>query len=201
LITRWIDEPVWTPEQTRVPKNLKSIAILLRRLHRLPAPPQVRTLDLSSLINGYWDTLRIQQTDLPPEFSALQATAVKLLDGRSTGEGHLCHNDLHAGNIIGTGPTVRLLDWEYSGIGEPLFDLASYTQSNDLNASQCKFLLQAYGATDRMRERFSAEQRLFDWTCALWLAVSGAHKTSIGAQRLAQLIGRFASRCEPSAGV
>ena len=35
-----------------------------------------------------------------------------------------CHNDVHHLNVVG-GDELRLIDWEYAGAGEPLFDLAS----------------------------------------------------------------------------
>jgi thiamine kinase-like enzyme len=36
----------------------------------------------------------------------------------------LCHNDLLAANLIDDGDRVWLVDWEYAGMGHPLFDLA-----------------------------------------------------------------------------
>ncbi len=57
LITRWIDEPVWTAAQARATTNIGHIAGLLRQLHRLPIPAGVRTLDLGELIRGYWNQI------------------------------------------------------------------------------------------------------------------------------------------------
>ena len=37
----------------------------------------------------------------------------------------LCHNDLLAANFLDDGTALWLVDWEYAGIGHPLFDLAN----------------------------------------------------------------------------
>src|SRR5581483_3768020 len=37
----------------------------------------------------------------------------------------LCHNDLLSANLIDDGRRLWLVDWEYAGIGHPLFDLAN----------------------------------------------------------------------------
>lgn len=192
LITRWIDEPVWTPERARSPENIELIGALLRRLHRVPAPPKVRVLDLVTLINGYWETILARGIPVARQFQDQHEVIRKLLQERGNGRQCLCHNDLHAGNIIGSGNSVRLLDWEYSGLGEPLFDLASYSQSNNLTDEQCETLLSAYGATNEARQRFAVERQLFDWVSVLWLAASEAPRTTQGAERFDRLLRRFA---------
>lgn len=192
LVTRWIEEPVWTPEQARQTDSIQRIAELLRRLHSLPVPRGVRALDLAALIDGYWRALEARQTSLPADFTAHHPTAQQLLQRRAAPAAQLCHNDLHAGNIVGTGPHVRLLDWEYAGIGEPLFDLASYTQANDLTAEQRQLLLEAYGAPEK-QQLFAVECWLFDWVCVLWLAASGLSSTPAGIQRFNRLLLRLAA--------
>lgn len=42
-----------------------------------------------------------------------------------------CHNDLVPGNIL-FGNKLYLIDWEYSGMNDPLFDVASFINENNL---------------------------------------------------------------------
>ena len=60
----------------------------------------------------------------------------------------LCHNDVHHLNIVGSAP-VRLIDWEYAGVGEPLFDLASVCVYHRYRKPQRERLLTAYAAPSK----------------------------------------------------
>ena len=43
-----------------------------------------------------------------------------------------CHNDLLTANIL-TNDEFYILDWEYAGIGDHFFDLANFTDQNNLS--------------------------------------------------------------------
>lgn len=190
LITRWCEAEAWTPAQAIHAQRAELIASVLRRLHRLPPPAQVRTLDLDAILRAYWTKLAPQLDTLPRDMQRLHDKAMELLGRRDIADLRLCHNDLHCHNIVGVAD-VRLLDWEYSGLGEPLFDLASYSQSNDLPMAEQRVLLEAYGATQETHDRFQSECQLFDWTCALWLAVAGMRNTAVGRSRFDLLVERL----------
>lgn len=81
----------------------------------------------------------------------------------------LCHNDLVHSNIIG-GETVRLIDWEYSAVGDPYFDLAIVVRHHQLEADRVEHFLSAYFGTPG-KEHFSRLEafcRLYDQLAALW---------------------------------
>ncbi len=191
MITGWIDTPVWTAEQAREPERIDCMARVLRRLHSVAPPQGVRRLDLEAQLHSNSLALADAHWPRPDDFLALQAAAMHHLQQRRIRKPVLCHNDLNCQNIIGTGADLRLLDWEYAGLGNPLFDLASYAQSNDLEAGEKLRLLDAYNAGASMQAEFTAECRLFDWVCALWLAVSGQHETAAGGARLTALCNRL----------
>ncbi len=56
----------------------------------------------------------------------------------------LCHNDLLASNIIADDGRVWLVDWEYAGMGHPLFDLACASSNCAFSASHEAALLAGY---------------------------------------------------------
>ena len=57
----------------------------------------------------------------------------------------LCHNDLTAGNFLFTPQKLFLIDWEYAGMNDPLFDVVSFLNENDLyNSKYKKIFLEAY---------------------------------------------------------
>jgi thiamine kinase-like enzyme len=81
----------------------------------------------------------------------------------------LCHNDLVHSNIIG-GETVRLIDWEYSAVGDPYFDLATVVRHHQLHADRVENFLNAYFEAPG-KEHFSRLEafcHLYDRLAALW---------------------------------
>jgi len=56
----------------------------------------------------------------------------------------LCHNDLLPANILDDGRRVRLVDWEYAGVGHPLFDLAGVSANCGFTRAHDAALLAAY---------------------------------------------------------
>ncbi len=56
----------------------------------------------------------------------------------------LCHADLVGGNVIYDGQSAWLIDWEYAGMGDPLFDLGWFAIANELSEDNCRFMLETY---------------------------------------------------------
>lgn len=56
----------------------------------------------------------------------------------------LGHNDLLPGNILDDGERLWLIDWEYAGLGTPLFDLAGLASNAGYDEGQVERLLHAY---------------------------------------------------------
>jgi len=55
-----------------------------------------------------------------------------------------CHNDLLAGNFIGDGARVWIVDWEYAGMGDRYFDLANLSINSGFDETDDEHLLAAY---------------------------------------------------------
>lgn len=60
-----------------------------------------------------------------------------------------CHNDLLNLNwleedVPGSTGELRLLDWEYAGMGDVFFDLANFSHNHRLNEGQLRLLVQEY---------------------------------------------------------
>jgi thiamine kinase-like enzyme len=56
----------------------------------------------------------------------------------------LCHNDLLPANMIRDETQLWLIDWEYAGMGNPLFDLASVSAGAGFSDEQDLALLECY---------------------------------------------------------
>jgi thiamine kinase len=175
LVTRYLGHH-WTLEATLEPANIERLARTLQRLHALAAPAGVRTVDLRVTIDGYMRTLdeRGGYTSLRTEH--LRARAREAATSLHAGSvACLCHNDVHYLNVVDDGQ-LRLIDWEYGGVGEPLFDLASACVYHEYDAAQRERLLDTYlTARDAATEqRLEIACWLFEYVRDLWTAVRAA---------------------------
>ena len=171
LVTRYAGE-TWTAQQAVEPANIDRIAMVLRRLHRLPAPAGVRRVDLLSVTEGYLRTLDQHGVASPAAVPALRKRAAEIaatLQQQSTA--CLCHNDVHALNIVDSGE-LRLVDWEYAGLGERFFDLASICVYHAYNHEQREQLLISYAGDHSTQtwHRLELCCWLFDYVRELWTA-------------------------------
>jgi thiamine kinase-like enzyme len=81
-----------------------------------------------------------------------------------------CHNDLLNANFIDDGARIRIVDWEYAGMGDPFFDLGNFSVNHGLTATEDELLLAAYEGA--MRPERLARLRLMrvvsDFREATW---------------------------------
>ena len=83
-----------------------------------------------------------------------------------------CHNDAIVGNwILGENGKLYLVDWEYSGMGEAMWDLSCLSIEADYSAENDRELLSAYyGRQPNLEEekRFYAAKLYVDYLWTLW---------------------------------
>ena len=172
LITRYAG-PTWTPTQALDVSNIDRLAAVFARLHALDAPEQVQRLDLDRVVIGYLTTLAEHDAAASLRALALQARATHTIEMlRRESDACLCHNDVHALNIV-DGSELRLIDWEYAGIGEPFFDLASVCVYHTYDRRRRQRLLSSYSAlaNDDAYRRLELCCWLFEYVRDLWIAV------------------------------
>jgi len=173
LVTRHLSGRTWTSRDARLPRNVVRIATLLRQLHAMPIPDDVQTTDLRRVVSGYWNTLLSRGLSARAGSQETRARASELIAQLySDAQSCLCHNDVHHLNVIDDGQ-LRLLDWEYAGIGDPYFDLAAvsvyHVYSDELRGE----LLRAYLGHDHAAslERLHRMCWVFNYIRELWFAV------------------------------
>jgi len=175
LLTAYVPGPVWDETNVHDPACLQRLATTLRRLHGLSAAGPGFNPGLAA---------RTYAGDIgTPSATALAGKAAVLADQLLTPDRYraLCHNDLVFTNIIGSDP-VRLIDWEYAALGDPLFDFAVVVRHHRLAASTAAgFLNACLGPRDgNTAERFSAFCELYDLLATLWYQAVNAHDRHAG---------------------
>ena len=172
LVTRYLGA-TWSAHDAHSGDNIDRMAALLRRLHALDVPKDVRVVDLAATVHGYLRTLDERGITSAVTLSSLRERADKTAaELRKGSTARLCHNDVHHLNVV-DGESLRLIDWEYAGVGEPLFDLASLCVYHRYRRAQRERLLAAYAAPSETIgwQRLELACWLFDYIRDLWMAV------------------------------
>lgn len=87
----------------------------------------------------------------------------------------LGHNDLLAGNILWGAGRLWLIDWEYAGLGNPLFDLGGIASNNGFDLTEERVLLESYydrQLSDHLWRRYTAIKAASLLRETLWSMVS-----------------------------
>jgi thiamine kinase-like enzyme len=143
LVTRFITGRPIPPQEMRDPQMIGLVAATLRKVHAMPEIPG--EFWVPRIVDGYTRIAKRYRVAFPKNFdwlierlrdaeAALQANAFVLRP---------CHNDLLNENFLYDGQ-IRILDWEYAGMGDPFFDLANYSVNHDFTDEHDRNLLKDY---------------------------------------------------------
>jgi len=168
LITRFVEgEPIPVDEMRR-PEVLRETADLLRRIHDGPAFPA--RFEAFRVVEAYRDTAAAHGVRVPDAYRKAKAKADRIEQELGHRAEHPCHNDLLNANFIRSPDGIRIVDWEYAGIGDRFFDLANFSVNHELPEEQSDVLLGAYFGElrDQDREHLRAMRFMSDFREAMW---------------------------------
>ncbi len=142
LITRFIDGHAWSVEEFQQPKIIRRVAETMKRVHALSPIEGVfspyRDVEKRLTIAKTRPVALPEQLDLFLEcMYQIEASRAAQIDGHLV----LCHNDPFHNNFLDDG-SVRLLDWEFAGMGDRFYDLASVAHM--LPPEQKNYMLECY---------------------------------------------------------
>jgi thiamine kinase-like enzyme len=174
LVTRFLGGKVVEPEAIREPEALRRIAQSLRAVHG--GPPIPARFDSFRVVEAYAATAAAHGVTVPGAFDRAQETAALVARARGPAAERPCHNDLLTANFIDDGTRIRIVDWEYAGMGDIFFDLANFAVNNGLSGDQTADLLRAYfGDVRPSHERALILMRFMsDFREAMWGVVQQA---------------------------
>lgn len=174
MISRYLDARALTPIQVRA--DIERIADMLSQFHVAMAHAAgdfafdafAINRDYCRQLQDHCSEAELQEwAALNDRFEAAQV-ALPAVFG---------HHDLLAGNILDDGKRLWLIDFEYSGRGTPMFDLANLSSNCSFSAEERSALLTAYfgakaGEMQRAHGAMEAASLLRE---ALWSLVSALH--------------------------
>ncbi len=116
---------------------------------------------IPELLEKYALLVRERGAGLPPAFTRARALVDRIARVLPLNDAVPSHNDLLAGNLIQTGSSVLLVDWEYAGLGHRYFDLGNLAVNNEFDEAAERRLLESYfGVADGGEPAGSAQARL-----------------------------------------
>ncbi len=168
LVTRFIvGEPV-SDAAVHLPQTLRRVADALRRIHGAGVVPA--TFSAFRVVEAYAATARSHAVEVPSAFATAEAVAGEIEAALPVEPPCLCHNDLLNANFIDDGSAIRIVDWEYAGMGDRFFDLANFAVNHQLPEDEERYFLDAY--FDRAGPSQFARLRLMrlmsDFREAMW---------------------------------
>lgn len=173
LVTRYLGAN-WSESDARQAGNIARLGKLFRKLHSIHPPAGVHRVALLNVVDAYLQTLSEHSRKHDAAQAARARAFAEVLD---EGAMCLCHNDVHCLNIVAD-DSIRFIDWEYAGLGSPLFDLASVCVYHAYDASQRDALLTAYARPAVASPELLVQAcELFDYIRRLWTQVRGLTPT------------------------
>ena len=167
LVARFIDGRQIPPEQMRRPPTLRRAAVALRALHG--AAPIPGRFDAHEVVQDYRRKAEAHGVRIPDAYGEAIRVSERIRGARGAQAPVPCHNDLLNLNFLDDG-AIKIVDWEYAGMGDRFFDLANFSVNHDFSLDDDRALLAAYfGAT---RDQDVASLRLMrfmsDFREAMW---------------------------------
>jgi ethanolamine transporter len=172
LVTAFVRGKTLTAEEVRRPELLRRLAATLRRCHDYPAPPDLGTFSPFTAARSYLALARSKHVPLPARLDAALGLVARVERELHTDDPPcLCHNDLLPGNLIDDGAGLRIIDWEYGGLGDRFFDLGNLAVNSQLDDAGERALLAAYrggAAADADLRRLRLMRLASDFREAAW---------------------------------
>jgi len=170
LVTRFIVGSAVSDEAVHRPETLRRVADSLRRIHDGPAIPGLFVP--FRIVEAYRALAAARGVPIPAEYGLAQAAArrIELAFLANPVELRPCHNDLLNANFIDDGTRIRIVDWEYAGMGDPFFDLGNFSINHELTPDEDAILLAAYDDDVRPARlaRLTLMRTVSDFREAMW---------------------------------
>ena len=136
-----------TLEPITIRKNLERIIPIVKKIHhsipnKLSGQPSI--FWVFYVIKYYSNFLLKNKSTHSSLISDLLSKSNKLQELSSPREIVFGHNDLLAANFLDDGSKIWVIDWEYGGFNDPLFDIGGLASNNDFDLDMENLALEMY---------------------------------------------------------
>ena len=197
-ISEYIDHAETLSFRTaRLEENIRLVADILSRLHH-------SDMALENVFNPFDEALRYEalleqeHAHMYKGYHQLRAQVLAIRDRlyQMGYDQRPCHNDLLASNLVKNGNgRLYLIDWEYSGINDPMFDVAAFFLENYFEPEDeelfCHYYFGAGEDLQKAREKILIFKISQDFLWSIWTVLKEAKGDDFGSYGL----DRF-TRCQ-----
>jgi thiamine kinase-like enzyme len=168
LVTRFLAGRPIPLEEMQRPETIERVAGALRRFH--DGAPIPGRFDAFHVVRAYCETAERHGVEVPRAYAWAKARADEIARARGSAPLKPCHNDLLNANFIDEGGAIRIVDWEYAGMGDLFFDLANFSVNHEFGEHENGALLAAYFGEVRAADRAALVLMRFmsDFLEAMW---------------------------------
>ena len=167
LVTRFIQGRSVSLEEIRRPAGISRVATVLRKIHGAARIPG--RFDAHAVVDEYRVEAQSHGVSVPPEFAAAHDISERIRTARGAQATVPCHNDLLNANFLDDGE-IRIVDWEYAGMGDRFFDLANLSVNHEFGLDEDRMLVAAYFGEERSADLAAVRLMRFmsDFREAMW---------------------------------
>jgi len=174
-VMKFIHDPQEMNEDVmKRPENLKQAAAIFHKLHTCGEDTGVR-FDVFEMADLYEKIIRDGGVAFYEDYENVKQTVMDIkaaVDATGVAPRVPCHNDSLMGNWVLDGDgKLYLIDWEYSGMNEAMWDLSCFSIEADYSPDNDDQLLEEYygrSATVEEKKRFVAAKMYVDYLWTLW---------------------------------
>jgi thiamine kinase-like enzyme len=168
LVTRFIEGRPVRDHEVHDPVMLERIAHSLRRIHQ--AGTIASAFSPFRVGEAYAMTTTRHGGRVPAAYERAHGIAVEIERALSPQPPVLCHNDLLNANFIDDGVCIRIVDWEYAGMGDRFFDFGNFAVNHQLTEDDEATLLMAYfgRVAGAQHARLRLMRLMSDYREAMW---------------------------------
>lgn len=153
-------------------------ALTLKRLHDIGRTFKSRFGPFAP-IDYYLELLRTLGSRLPEVYDEVrgEAEAVRRVLNASSTPTTPCHNDTCPDNFVEVGNRIYLIDWEYSGMNDPMWDLGNLSVEAGFDTEQDRTMMEAYCegvVPPSLYDRVVLQKAMSDYFWGLWSIVQHA---------------------------
>ena len=174
-VMKFIHDPQEMNEDVmKRPENLKQAAAIFHKLHTCGEDTGVR-FDVFEMADLYEKIIRDGGVAFYEDYENVKQTVMDIkaaVDATGVAPRVPCHKDSLMGNWVLDGDgKLYLIDWEYSGMNEAMWDLSCFSIEADYSPDNDDQLLEEYygrSATVEEKKRFVAAKMYVDYLWTLW---------------------------------
>ncbi len=147
-------------------EDIIGVANALKELHSLPTDG----IETSQFEKTYEEFLCEDEeiTEDYPVDGTESFLAMQAFDILDEGKQVILHNDVVEGNLLKIDGKIKLIDFEYSGLGNPIFDVASFLTEREMSEEQKELFISQFEDVDRDKLNTVCAFLQIFWTRWAW---------------------------------